>query len=720
MASKSEILSILQKILINEGRISIILGNDVRLGKLTTLSRNINKVADEINRLYGTNFDGSQLLCMTLSEIADILVNTFPKNSQKSTQSASDESYSQIVAKLREIIRTVCNHSFYFGVDGVLSGNFSISNNIHELATEINRVFGTHFQGILLRNKSINMIATDIFEQRVRNQSKMGASSPASGPKIRRLNMVVVGRSGVGKSSFLNYAAGKKVFETGMGDPVTQSYFDVIDVDVPEKKVTYSLFDTKGLEAGNTDEWKKAIYSEIERRDESDDIYDWFHTIIYCIDASSKRIQPFEIEAIKEMAENGSVLVLLTKKDLVTPEILDDLRKQLLNEVGDQVQVLSVCSVSTRTRKGESKTSGLEDVLRVSFLGLWEKAAKMLPRMVLGDMVLVNQTLVVDKDLADLCAFATLTCRWTDDNGEEHKDVVDGGDIAEIVGSDYYKVIDKEKDVPFTYFEKVGKLSETPVAVASGNVQIYIQDWYFASLLTLPDKLDHDLLDEWHYRGGVGTYIRLVNEIFANLLRRMKNETGNLRSRVGKNGSIIREILKFYNDVNGTNQKPLFNHKTEEAISELERFDYRKNLEKFERLSSLVRSALREVGNCTFTSGSERRGANSCYSDFRGWATETVNELDRRVQNFIKSYEAELHSYGQYCIREDEFMGSKKAEYNQANENKQLIMLKTMIRTALSDGNITSKERMMLESVAELQGVSREELDSLIIEIMKS
>ncbi|WP_300506242.1 GTPase domain-containing protein [uncultured Duncaniella sp.] len=629
MASKSEILSILQKILINEGRISIILGNDVRLGKLTTLSRRINEVADEINRLYGTNFKGSQLLCMTLSEIADILLQTFPETSGK-------------------------------------------------------------------------------------------PSSSKSGPKIRRLNMVVVGRSGVGKSSFLNYAAGKKVFETGMGDPVTQSYFDVIDVDVPEKKVTYSLFDTKGLEAGNTDEWKKAIYSEIERRDESDDIYDWFHTIIYCIDASSKRIQPFEIKAINEMAEKGSVLVLLTKKDLVTPEILDDLRKQLLNEVGDQVQVLSVCSVSTRTRKGESKASGLEDVLRVSFLGLWEKAAKMLPRMVIGDMVLVNRTLVVDKDLADLCAFATLVGSFTNDNGEEKKAIIDGYDIANTVKCDFYSVIGKEKDIPFSWFEKIGEVMETPVCMVSGDVQIDIRDWYFASILTLPDKLDHDLLDAWYYRGGVGTYIRLVNEIFANLLLRMKNEISNLRNRVGKNGSIIREILNFYNDVNGTNQKPLFNHKTEEAISELERFDYQKNLEKFERLSSLVKSALREVGNCTFMSGSERRGANSCYSDFRGWATETVNELERRVQNFIKSYEAELHSYGQYCIREDEFMGSKKAEYNQANENKQLIMLKTMIRTALSDGNITLKERMMLESVAELQGVSREELDRLIIEIMRS
>lgn len=138
--------------------------------------------------------------------------------------------------------------------------------------------------------------------------------------------------------------------------------------------------------------------------------------VISCIDASSKRIQPFEVNAVRELAERGSVLVLLTKKDLVTPEILEDLRKQILQEVGDRVQVLSVCSVSVRTRKGESKASGLEDVLRVSFLGLWEKASKILPRKTIGDYVTVNRTLFVDYDLSGLVAYAALGTAVFDEN----------------------------------------------------------------------------------------------------------------------------------------------------------------------------------------------------------------------------------------------------------------------------------------------------------------
>lgn len=646
----------------------------------------------------------------------------------------ADKGY--IINNLHEILKNICHLEFAFGNNQVLSSRSKISNNIHEVTSEINRLYHTNFQGVLLRSMTVNQIADEIIkkmgDEKSSSQSSGSASSSQQSKKMddkgyiinvlqkilknichlktRRLNIVVVGRSGVGKSSFLNYAAGKKVFETGMGDPVTQSYFDVIDVNIPQKNVIYSLYDTKGLEAGNTEEWKKAIYSEIERRDESDNIYDWFHTIIYCIDASSKRIQPFEINAVKELAEQGSVLVLLTKKDLVTPDILDSLKKQLLSEVGDKVQVLSVCSVSTRTRKGESKASGLEDVLRVSFLGLWEKAAKMLPLRAINDFVCVNQTLEVNKDLANLCAVATLTCN------EQRKVIVSGRDIAEIVESDYYTLIDK--DIPYLHFKKVGDLSDTKIVRAGDKVQVDIRDWHFPSLVTLPSHLDHDLLDARYYREGVRTYLRLVNETFTHFVNQMRNgNISEIRSRVGKNGTIIGEILKFYNDVNGTNQKPLFNHKTDKAISALDRFNYEKNLENFENHVSKVESALSEVAACLFSSGSERRSAEEKYSEFQGWFNKVIIEFDGLVQNFITSYEAELHSYGQYCIREDEFAGRKNEEYA---ENKELSQLKNLIKAALSDGVIRPKERMMLESMAEMYEINRENLDKLITEVSKN
>ena len=97
-------------------------------------------------------------------------------------------------------------------------------------------------------------------------------------PWKRRLNLVVVGKSGVGKSSFLNYAAGREVFPTGTGQPVTQEYFKKVEVKSPFPGISFALFDTKGIENDNTEEWHRAIFDEITRRDRSDNIYDWFHT----------------------------------------------------------------------------------------------------------------------------------------------------------------------------------------------------------------------------------------------------------------------------------------------------------------------------------------------------------------------------------------------------------------------------------------------------------
>lgn len=620
-----------------------------------------------------------------------------------------------IIQTIQKVLKNTCGLEYAFGNDVPLSQRSKISNNIHEVASELNRLYKTNFQGVLLRSMTVTQIANEII-------SKMVPSSKSQGPKRhhlnkeRHLNIVVVGRAGVGKSSFLNYAAGKKVFETGIGDPVTQSYFDVIDVEKPEKKVVYSLHDTKGLEAGNTEEWKNAIYSEIELRDESDNIYDWFHTIIYCIDASSKRIQPFEINAIKEMAEKGSVLVLLTKKDLVTPDILQNLRQQVLTEIGDKVQVLSVCNVSTRTRKGESKASGLEEVLRVSFLGLWEKASKVLPRRMIKDVVNINRILSVDNDLADLCAYASLTCCRTDGD-EDEKVFVDSLDISEIVGDNYSSVIGKEKNIPFSYFKKISEISEVDVRYVGGDIQITIDDGYFPWLFLLPKQLNHDELDEWYYRGAIGTYVRLLNEIFSGLTAQMKSRVRDIKSAVGKNGEIVTEVLKFYNDVNGTKQKPLFSHKTDEAIATLEHIDYDELGKKFSQLSGTVRSSLREIANTFISSGAERREANSRYAEFRGWVTDKVSYLESCVQQFISSYEAELHTYGQYCIREDEFAGNNAEASKGQEENKGLSQLRALIKVTLSDGVILPKERMMLETMAEMQGISRSELDKLIMEV---
>ena len=190
-----------------------------------------------------------------------------------------------------------------------------------------------------------------------------------------QLNIIITGKSGVGKSSFLNYLSGKDFFQTGIGAPVTQQYFESVDYK-DENGILYRLYDTKGIEPDTANECRYKINQIIDQRDRLSNIFDWIHTVYYCFAASSKRIEEFEINFIKQLLEKASVIILLTKKDLVSEVEIDQIKRQIKNEIGDKVQVISVCSVSVKTRKAESKPSGRETVLRSSFLGLWNKLSQ--------------------------------------------------------------------------------------------------------------------------------------------------------------------------------------------------------------------------------------------------------------------------------------------------------------------------------------------------------
>lgn len=190
-----------------------------------------------------------------------------------------------------------------------------------------------------------------------------------------QLNIIITGKSGVGKSSFLNYLSGKDFFKTGIGTPVTQEYFECVEYQ-SENGVTYHLFDTKGIEPDTASECRAEIIKRINECDRKTNIFDWIHTVYYCFAASGKRIESFEVDFIKQLMEKASVIILLTKKDLVNDDVINQIKSQIRKEIGDKVQVISVCSVTVKTRKGESSPSGRESVLRAGFLGLWNKIAK--------------------------------------------------------------------------------------------------------------------------------------------------------------------------------------------------------------------------------------------------------------------------------------------------------------------------------------------------------
>lgn len=125
--------------------------------------------------------------------------------------------------------------------------------------------------------------------------------------ELNSVNILVLGKSGVGKSTLINTIFREKIADTGMGKPVTEHLQKISRKDVP-----ITIYDSKGLEL--SEEVQKEVQSEIfslikDKKNTKDEI----HLAYYCIQATSSRIEDTEIQLIKEISEKIPVILVLTQ-----------------------------------------------------------------------------------------------------------------------------------------------------------------------------------------------------------------------------------------------------------------------------------------------------------------------------------------------------------------------------------------------------------------------
>ncbi len=157
--------------------------------------------------------------------------------------------------------------------------------------------------------------------------------------KRGRVNVLIAGKTGVGKSTLINSLFQGNIAKTGQGKPVTTETLEYTKEGIP-----VSIFDTRGLELEHHQKIVADLDKFVSDRAEDEDGNKHIHVAWVCISEDSRRVEAGETELVERMAKHMPVIVVVTKARAdqgFKAEV-----QRLLPQTRNVVQVLAVKEIA--------------------------------------------------------------------------------------------------------------------------------------------------------------------------------------------------------------------------------------------------------------------------------------------------------------------------------------------------------------------------------------
>jgi len=199
-------------------------------------------------------------------------------------------------------------------------------------------------------------------------------------------NVLILGKSGTGKSSLLNYLCDSDLAKTGTGRPVTKE--GIYEYVVKIKGQDIKIFDSYGIEPGKVDRWNEVIRKAKLEHGVQCSIADWFHSVIYCIQAGGGRVEDIDVGIIRNFLDEGNrVTIVLTKADQVDEDDEKKMCETIIRGIPidrrDGIKVIPTC-VGANKRSGYEPPFGRDEVCEAILNGWKDTVLQRLPKHVIA------------------------------------------------------------------------------------------------------------------------------------------------------------------------------------------------------------------------------------------------------------------------------------------------------------------------------------------------
>ena len=234
---------------------------------------------------------------------------------------------------------TTKDESEYISVETVLGITFEyISGDgvkFHELSLETQ-------SNICKKMSDSALIKSDLLKE---NEMYMAAQHLAGEFRLsferqeKRATVLLLGKTGCGKSSVANKIFGAEIAKVGRGKPVTKYFSRNM---MPGKPVI--VYDSKGFEVSCANQFKEEMDEYFSSCEDS------VHVIWYVVDGACSRFEPFEHDFLSSSPLGVPVIVLINKADLCVPADIDTLKATIeAAQIPCVKGVVATTAVSSRT-----------------------------------------------------------------------------------------------------------------------------------------------------------------------------------------------------------------------------------------------------------------------------------------------------------------------------------------------------------------------------------